>query len=94
MPDFQKVLERIQQSATKMAWSNPFMRTGRELGLFSLQERRLRGDIINVYKYLVGRSQADGDFLVVCNDRIRGNVQRRKFHRNSRKNFTARVTVH
>lgn len=50
-------------------WEKP-----RALGLFSLQERRLRGDLIKAYKYLKGRSQVDAArlFLVVPSDRTRG----------------------
>lgn len=72
----------------------------KELGLFSLVKRRLRGDLINVDKYLKGRFQEDGARLlsVMPNDKKRGNrhkVKYRKFHLNRRKEiFTLRVTDH
>jgi len=72
----------------------------RELGFFSLKKRRLRGDLINAYRYLKGWCQEDGAklFLVVPSDRTRGSEHKlkyRKFQLNMRKNFfPLRTTEH
>ncbi|KAJ7421912.1 hypothetical protein BTVI_15906 [Pitangus sulphuratus] len=72
----------------------------RELDLFSLEKRYLRGDLITVCLYLKGGCQEDGSrlLLVVPSNRTRGNGQKlmhRKSHLNMRKNFlTMQVTTH
>ena len=64
----------------------------RELGLLSLEKRRLRGDLRNADKSLQGGCQEDGArlFPVVPSARTRGNghkLEQRKLQLNPRKNF-------
>ncbi|TRZ24618.1 hypothetical protein HGM15179_002505 [Zosterops borbonicus] len=88
-------LELVQQRAMKMIKGLEHLSYEvrlRELGLFSLEKRWLRGDLINVYKYLMEEYQEGGArlFFVVPSNRTRGNGQKlmhRKFHLNMRKNF-------
>jgi len=72
----------------------PYEERLRDLDLFSLKKRSLRGDLMNTYKYFKGGCQEDGAklFSVVPSDKTRGKLKRRKFQVNMRKNFlTLRV---
>ena len=53
----------------------PPCETGRELGLFSLENRRLWGVLRATFQYLKGGCKKEGDrlFSRVCCGRIRGN---------------------
>jgi len=72
----------------------------RELGLFSLEKRRLRGDLIAAFQYLKGAYKKDGENLfskACCNRTISNGFKlgEGRFILNIRKKFfTMRVVKH
>ncbi|KFQ49541.1 hypothetical protein N334_04445, partial [Pelecanus crispus] len=97
------LLDQVWRRATKMIRGQKHLSYEdrlRELGLFSLEKRRLQGDLIAACQYLKGAYRKDGEnlFSKACCDRTKNNefkLKKNRFRLDIRKKFfTMRVVKH
>ncbi len=95
-------LEKVQRRATKMVKglrNLSYEQRLQSLGLYSLEQRRLRGDLIETYKLVTGKENVDyKSFFTLTTNRffLRGHtlkIEKRRSNLNIRQNFFSQRVV-